>query len=614
MVVNCLVWRNDSGLIFWLLCSLLFRLHEIYDLMKIALTVTPMCFLGLNLAIVSVVQAQNVPPNLPVIPRELPPPTPLEDPETLIRPTPPVGLPNPVPDPIDQPPNASDPNSNNPGTFRVKRFVVTGSQIFSQATIDQVTQDLRDQPIGFAQVLEARSRITELYVDRGYITTGAYVPEQDFQDGADVQIAVVEGSLESIAIEGNGRLSSGYLRSRIANAGKTPLNREQLLEGLQLLRLNPLLSNLSATLEGGTRPGQSALTVKVQPAPSFDAQFSLNNHRSPSVGSFKRGVQLTEGNFLGFGDRLTVGYSNTPGSSALDLGYDLPMTPQDTTLSFNLGTSGSDVIEKPFDVLEIESKSRYYEIGIRHPLQRSTTSEVAMGLTFSHRASETRLGFENIGPFPLSVGADDQGRTKVSALRFFQELTKRSDKQVLAFRSQLSLGLNAFNATNNSGNTPDSQFFSWRGQAQWVKLIGNDADALLLLRADAQFADRPLLSGEQFGLGGNDSVRGYRQDALLTDNGLFASAEVRLPIARIAKWNSTLSLAPFLEFGHGWNRDRANPEVSTLFSGGVGLRWRMGNQLTAKLDWGIPFKSLKSAEKSSLQENGLYFSLLWNPF
>ncbi len=598
------------------LCSLLFTLHEIYDLMKTALP--PIILFGLNagliLAIVPVTRAQNVPPNLPIIPRELPPPTPLDDPETLIRPTPPVALPNPTnPGTIDQPPNASD-----IGTFRVKRFVVTGSNIFNQATIDQTTEDLRDRPISFTEVLEARSRITQLYVDRGYITTGAYVPEQDFQDGADVQIAVVEGSLESIAIEGNGRLSSGYLRRRIANAGKAPLNREQLLEGLQLLRLNPLLSNLSATLEGGTRPGSSILTVKVQPAPSFDTQFSLNNSRSPSVGSFKRGIQLSEGNFLGFGDRLTVGYSNTPGSNSLDVGYDIPLTAQDTTLNFNLGTSSSSVIEQPFDVLEINSKSRYYELGLRHPLQRSTTSELAMGLTFSHRASETSLGFENIGPFPLSVGADDQGRTKVSSLRFFQELTNRSDQQVLAFRSQFSLGLNAFNATNNSGNTPDSQFLSWRGQAQWVKLIGNDSDSLLLLRADAQFADRPLLSGEQFGLGGNDSVRGYRQDALLTDSGLFASAEVRLPIARIAqsnpKWNSTLSLAPFIEFGHGWNRDRANPEVSTLFSGGIGLRWRMGNQLTAKLDWGIPFKSLKSPEKSSLQENGLYFSLLWNPF
>jgi hemolysin activation/secretion protein len=371
---------------------------------------------------------------------------------------------------------------------------------------------------------------------------------------------------------------------------------------------------LSATLEGGTRPGKSILTVKVQEAPSFDAQFSVNNNRSPSVGSFKRGVQLSEGNLFGFGDSFDVGYSNTKGSNSWDLGYSIPISPRETTLSFNLGASTSDVIEKPFNLLEIESKSRYYELTLRQPLQRRTTSEIAVGLTFSRRESETSLGFEDIGPFPLSPGADEQGSTRVSALRFFQELTKRSDKQVLAFRSQFSLGLNAFDATSNGGTIPDSQFFSWRGQAQWVKLIGNDPESLLLLRADAQLANRSLLSGEQFGIGGVDSVRGYRQDALLTDSGLFGSAEVRLPIARIPRWNSTISLAPFLEWGRGWNQGRESPEVSTLFSGGLGLRWRVADKLTARLDWGIPFRAIKSSTKSSLQENGLYFALSWKPF
>jgi hemolysin activation/secretion protein len=576
------------------------------------------CFKFLSLVVIGIgaiisipkVQAQNLPSALPVIPREPTPDKVLEDPEALIR----QQQKSPILLPKGESKSEFPPTLPIAGTFRVKQFVLNGSTVFSQAEVDRVTKAFTDRPITFADVLQARSQINELYLNQGYITTGAYVPEQDFQDGGNVQITIVEGGLESIEIQGNTRLNSGYLRSRIANAGKAPLNREQLLEGLQLLRLNPLLRNLSATLEGGTKPGKSILTVKVQEAPSFDTQFSVNNNRSPSVGSFKRGVQMSEGNLFGFGDSFNVGYTNTKGSNSWDVGYSIPISPRDTTLSFNLGASSSNVIEKPFNLLEIESKSRYYELTLRQPLQRRITSEIAVGLSFSRRESETSLGFENIGPFPLSPGADDRGRTRVSALRFFQELTKRSDKQVLAFRSQFSLGLNAFDATSNGGTIPDSQFFSWRGQAQWVKLIGNDPESLLLLRADAQLANRPLLSGEQFGIGGVDSVRGYRQDALLTDSGLFGSAEVRLPIVRIPRWNSTISLAPFLEWGRGWNQGRESPEVSTLFSGGLGLRWRVANKLTARLDWGIPFRAIKSSTKSSLQENGLYFALSWNPF
>lgn len=63
---------------------------------------------------------------------------------------------------------------------------------------------------------------------------------------------------------------------------------------------------------------------------------------------------------------------------------------------------------------------------------------------------------------------------------------------------------------------------------------------------------------EQFTLGGLYSVRGYRQDLLLTDNGVFASAEVRLPILRVDSVKGVLQVAPFVDFGVGWN-DVGNP-------------------------------------------------------
>ena len=65
---------------------------------------------------------------------------------------------------------------------------------------------------------------------------------------------------------------------------------------------------------------------------------------------------------------------------------------------------------------------------------------------------------------------------------------------------------------------------------QWARLLA--PDTVLVLRGDVQFADRPLISFEQFGLGGIDNVRGYGRDILLKDNGVFASAELRVPIVR----------------------------------------------------------------------------------
>lgn len=143
--------------------------------------------------------------------------------------------------------------------------------------------------------------------------------------------------------------------------------------------------------------------------------------------------------------------------------------------------------------------------------------------------------------------------------------------EVIAARSQFSLGIGAFNATINE-NEPDSRFFAWRGQAQWVRLLA--PETLLLIRGDVQLASTTLLASEQFGLGGINSVRGYRQDLLLADNGALASVELRLQIMRLPQWDGVMQVTPFFDLGTAWNnsssRDKNN--TNTLASVGLGLR------------------------------------------
>jgi hemolysin activation/secretion protein len=99
-----------------------------------------------------------------------------------------------------------------------------------------------------------------------------------------------------------------------------------------------------------------------------------------------------------------------------------------------------------------------------------------------------------------------------------------------------------------------------------------------VLRSDLQFSTRALVPLEQFSLGGLQSVRGYRQDALLTDNGFFASAEVRLPILRVEKLEGVLQVVPFVDFGIGWNSsDNPDPDPNSLVGVGLGLQCQVGN-------------------------------------
>ncbi|MBW4687795.1 MAG: ShlB/FhaC/HecB family hemolysin secretion/activation protein [Komarekiella atlantica HA4396-MV6] len=559
-------------------------------------------------------QIDNVQPS-----QQLPPPQDIQPPSPSPLPSPQV--PQPLPPPAELlPPSAPTPTpeeslpSRIPLTITVERFEVVGSTVFSPEELAQVLAEFTKKPISLAQLYQARSQITELYINKGYITSGAYIPPQTIKSGV-IKIQVVEGKLEEIEVTGNQRLNSNYVRSRIAIATSPPLNRQRLLEALQLLQLNPLIQNLSAELSAGSRLGTSVLQVQIKEAKTFNTQIVLDNGRSPSVGSFRRRVQLGEANLLGLGDGLNLAYTNTDGSNSFDASYALPLNPNNGTLIFNYGTTSSDVIERPFNTLDIQSASRYYELTFRQPLIQTPTQELALGLTASRRESEisSRLFQEpvELPPNELSPGADERGRTRVSALRFFQEWTSRNNREVIALRSQFNLGIGALNATINQ-DPPDSRFFAWQGQAQWARLLA--PETLLLLRLNTQLASRALLPLEQFGLGGQDSIRGYRQDFLLTDNGTFASAEVQIPILRLPEIDSTLQVIPFADFGVAWNnssRDAPNP--NTLASVGLGLRWRQGDRFTARLDWGIPLVSVDSNERT-WQENGLYFYLLYNPF
>ena len=498
-----------------------------------------------------------------------------------------------------------DPNAR----FQVDRIEVVGSTVFKPEQLTAITAPFIGRELTFIELLQVKDAITKLYVDHGYVTTGALIVPQTVEAGV-IKIQVIEGSLQEIKIIGNRRLRTQYIRDRILLGAKTPLNVPHLLEKLQLLRLDPQIQNLSAELQTGVHPGTSVLQVEVEEANTFKPTVTLDNGRSPSVGSFRRGIDLQEANLLGLGDTLSVGYANTDGSNTINLNYTLPINARNGTVFFGFNQGWNRVIEKPFSVLDIQSNTRSYELGYRQPLVQKPTQELAIGLSFSRQESQTELGIDNIGPYKLSPGADANGKTNISALRFFQEYTQRSNQYVFAARSQFSFGVDWFDA-NVSQDEPDSRFFAWRGQAQWVRQLA--ADTLFLARGDFQLAADSLVPLEQFGLGGQLSVRGYRQDSLITDNGMLLSAEFRLPIIRAPKIGGVLQLTPFIDMGKGWNVKGENPSPSLLVGTGLGLLWKQGNNFSARLDWGIPLTSVED-EKRSLQENGLYFSIGYSPF
>lgn len=603
------------------------------------------CIVGLAIVFVTAISSSawaQTPPRVDPPAPELPPDPPPEAPAS------PEDL---LPGPVE----TESPSELSPEVLALELVVTElrfeNNEIFDDATLQQaalnaLAQDFTDldeitcaspseppswTPIAqtIAQLLQFAEVVAACYAQAGYTTSGAVIriPEETRDGEGPVVIDVIEGALESVGITGTQRLNEGYVRSRLRVAENQPLNVLRLQESLQLLQIDPLIDSIRAELNAGATPGSSQLVVQVEEARSFNTSLALDNSRPPSVGTNQRQIFLREGNLLGLGDGLSLGYTNSDGSNALSLGYSIPLNAKNGTVSFRFDPTWNGIVDSDFFDIDrdgqgpdIQSQSQLYEIALRQPILRSvrgqTFQELAIGLSGSLRNSQSYLLGE---PFPLSPGASADGNTRVVALRFLQDYTLRDAQQVFSARSQFSLGLGVLGATVNApvtgvGSIPDSRFFSWRGQTQWARVLA--PNTLLLVRSNLQLANQQLLSAEQFGIGGVSSVRGYRQDQLLTDNGFFSSAEVRLPVLRFPEWDGLIQVAPFVDFGTGWNNGgRSNPDDNTLASVGLGLQLLQGdrNQFTARLDWGIPIISVGS-RGNTWQENGLYFSIVYTPF
>ncbi len=552
-----------------------------------------------------IVQGQNLPS--PPLPQRQQPSTP----ERLSP------LPEIFPSPDVSNPSFVLPPEGIPGTILIKRFEIVGNTVFDPEEITRLTEPYTLRQISFIELQEVTRKISQLYRENGYITSGAVILPQIIEDRV-VKVQILEGKLEDIEILGLKRLNPDYVRRRLEIATQAPLNQNRLLNALQVLQFDPLIANISAELSAGIEPGTSLLQVEVTEADTFSVTLNLDNNRVPSVGTFRRGIAVNHNNFLGQGDRFNVSYVNTDGSDTLDnLSYEIPINARNGKIRIAHGRGDSTIIQEPFDSLDIRNKTRRYEISYTQPIIQSLNQEAIVGIRFSQETSRTR--FLDDEPFPNTGNAiNEDGETKVNVLQLFQNFVSRDQKQVLALRSQFNFGLDILDSTIDEvqagsrrstldSELADSRFVSWQGQAQYLRLLS--PQTTLYIRSQLQLANDSLVSLQKFSLGGALSVRGYSQNALVGDNGLFISTEILNNIATIENQEITFELIPFVDFGKVWNTKTSLPEsVNTLLSMGIGFQVSLGNNLTGRIDWGIPLIEFSSLG-DSLQENGVYFSI-----
>jgi hemolysin activation/secretion protein len=466
-------------------------------------------------------------------------------------------------------------------------------------------QPFEGRNLTLEQLRQVADTITQLYLDRGYITSRAILVDQAITNGI-VQIRVIEGSLEEIQIEGTRRVKPDYIRSRVQLGAGTPLSTAKLEDQLRLLRADPLFENVEASLRAGSRVGQSILIVRVVEGNPFEGSIGIDNYSPPSVGSERLGANVLYRNLTGNGDTVASSFYHTTrsGADSFELSYRLPVNPMNGTVQLRTALSRNKVVESAFSFFNIQGDSQLYELSFQQPLVRSPREEFSLSLGLSVQESEALAG-----PFPISPGANSEGITNTSVIRFGQDYIRRDPRGAWSVRSLFSVGTGLFGATINPDPDPDGRFFSWLGQVQRVQVLNNDN--FLIVGADIQLTPDSLLPSQQFVIGGGQSLRGYRQNIRAGDNGVRFSIEDRITLERDADGAPTFQVAPFFDAGVIWN-DPDNPATlpSQRFLAGLGLGviWQPLPKLNLRLDYALPLVDLEDRGYNA-QDEGFYFSV-----
>lgn len=420
---------------------------------------------------------------------------------------------------------------------------------------------------------------------------------------------ILTGTIERIDIEGTERLDPDYIRQRLQTVIEGAIDSQKLEDKLRVLRLDPQFSEIEASLRPGTTATTRILIIRVKEAPNLMGGASFDNFSPPSVGSERLNAHLGLRNLSGAGDELGGFYTRTTigGAEAYGLSYRRPLNGNNDSLQIRTERHRTVVKQEPFDALGIRGAAQLYEISYRRPVIQTAQKELALTLGLTVQQGQT-FTFNTL-PTPFGIGPDEEGRSNTSVLKFTQDYTHRDRQGAWGLRSQFNLGTALFNATRNSGDIPDGQFFSWVGQVQRVQQLSKNHQ--LLFQGEAQLTNDSLLPSQQLAIGGGRSVRGYRQNARSGDNGLRLSIEDRITLARDNSGNANLQLIPFIDAGTVWNHaNNPNklPKRNTLIGAGAGLLWRPAAGWQARIDYGAALVRI-SDRGNNLQDHGVHISL-----
>lgn len=417
-------------------------------------------------------------------------------------------------------------------TFEIHRIAVQGNTVLSDREVEAISSPFVGHALGTNRINLLLRRFTEAFVAHGYITTRAYLGEQNLASGV-LLVTVVPGTIESIRLNdrairpsemsvfdtvGGGWLTDAGTGWQFPAPGDT-LRLPDLEQGVdQLNRLRRNRAELQ--ILPGQTPGSSVVALANQPGDRFRFNAGVDNYGSKTTGISRTHLGIDADNALGFQEALSGSYVGTVDTNAAVLSAAVPFGYH--TISYT--GSVSEYQNAIGDTALLYGRTFGHTLGWNFVLARSHAGRQAFDVTLTRRASEREINNLQLDPQRLTVL-----RAAWSALRRF---AANGQPGYGTAEFGVSRGLSSANATHDPADIrPDE------AHAQFTKLDGNATlqlplprafdSTLLAWRAQVvgQWTNVALFGSEQIFAGGMSTVRGFREGVIAGDRGAYLRNE-----------------------------------------------------------------------------------------
>ncbi|MBS0305236.1 MAG: ShlB/FhaC/HecB family hemolysin secretion/activation protein [Proteobacteria bacterium] len=471
----------------------------------------------------------------------------------------------------------------------VRRVVIEG------ATLIPAEQLLADAPTprgptDLAVLQRLAERVQRRYAEAGYGGVVAYLPAQGVVDGT-VRIVVVEGRVASITVrdvEGPAAVAARAALPALEQ-GRTPRLRT-IDRQLQLANENPA-RQMQVLLSPGERSGEIAAELSVQQHDPWRAVLSAENTGNPGTGRWRVGAALQHADVSGVGDVAALQLQTSPShASGVVVASIMYRRPLPGILSMLEGYAAYSDIDAgtsttPVGDLSISGRGQLAGLRLTHYLPFATELDQRAGVAIDRRAYVNRCAIAG-----LPAGACGSAVGDVTVMPLTLEYSLRSSgafgwaaslawTRNFGWGGGASAGTAAFEALRPGAR---SHYSTWHlaTSAQTALAESWRLDA----RLNVQWTNDALVSGEQFGIGGAASVRGYREREIAGDRGAAASLELTSPellaLVRSDAGASQLRAFGFVDGGVVANRFdapcRFERSHCNLAGAGVGLQFDRG--------------------------------------